>query len=128
MTTGIRGQLGRRTLGTWLYRKKGRGTTVGDMGRVEALFDEVGGAPFCRDHHILPWLIPEVVVEGDAWVVHRPDPLRLIGFAVQEDKVASHLVVVVSEGRDHDIPVSETMRRVGKRYIEFCQLRWLNRL
>ena len=50
--------------------------TVGNVSGVEAALDGTGRAPLGADHHVMAWLVPEVVVKFSQLFLPRARDLQ----------------------------------------------------
>src|SRR5262249_7496631 len=72
-----------------------------DILDLEAAGHRLWSGPLAREHHVVPRLIPEVVVEIHALPARLPaaDDIELVA---QQQEAARRLAVLVTEHRQHD--------------------------
>ena len=96
---------------------------------IEAFLEDVGRGPFAADHDVVPWLVPEVVVELDRCrtrlVVPPADDVELL---IEQEKPTGILALGIAQARDHDLTRAETVRGVRSGEIVLLQLVALDRL
>ena len=83
------------------------------------------GRPLRRHHHVLPGLVPEVVVEFDLarWL---PAPVDGEVRLVQFEESARQLPVGVAQHREDDLPVGDAVDGVGGAQVLVEHLPWLD--
>src|SRR5262245_31895348 len=79
---------------------------------VEAFGKRHRCSPFTADHHIMAWLIPEVIVVVHAIRILFPmaDNVKPL---IQQEKSSGTIATLVTEHRDHNGTISQTVHGMG---------------
>ena len=85
---------------------------LGHVLELEAGLEGVGGGPLAGDHHVVPRLVPEVVVELHAVGAALP-AAGDVELLVQQQEPAGAVALAVAEHRDHD-PVRQAVDGVRR--------------
>ena len=84
--------------------------------QVEARLIGLGRRKLAADHHIVAWLIPEIIVVDLAIGLLLPAPGNVKVF-IQQQEPTRAVLVCVAQHRDHHVPVRQTMDGMGRAQV-----------
>ena len=91
--------------------------TIGNIFEIKAGLKSIRCCPFGRNHHIMAWLIPEIIAEIHACCIIFPTPDN-IEILIKMQITAGSFTIGITQHRNNNI-CAQTMHRMRGRQIGF---------
>src|SRR5947209_10217443 len=80
--------------------------------QVEAFGKRIGRSPFAADHHIMPWLVPVVIVVVHALSFLLPTTCN-VEILIEQQETTGTIALPVAQHRNHNVPIGKAVNGMG---------------